>query len=505
MVAAQRLDVRQGDVVAQGQALLDDLLRRVAPAYANDTLEILADKIGVERRRFELVIKIIDAGFVLEIIVVVLPAQVAGVDVVLVDRCRFLRCRTAEARCFGLHPDAARKVDPVVLVGLEGQLGKAEVLAERAGKGAFETAEARQVGGRALAQPDIEDAVLVIAFVGDEEIELVLDDRSADRPAILLAAELALRPVIELFEIVLRAQVLVLVKTKHFAVELIATRFGHCGDHRHAGVFIFRFVIGTEHPEFLDGALRKRVAAARIAADEAALLDVRLEADAIDKDIDLRAGKAFAIGVLADAATAEGLAELVLAGTHTRRQIGKIEEVAAGLRQILDLAGGDVGADFRRPRLDQPRSGDDGHHFFGRRRQIDIERRCLADTDDHPARDGLAAGGKADVIGAWTQPRQGVVAGRSRSRARYETAIDVARRDHRARACRVGTGDAAADGRGGQLRCRRHSGHDRRSGQKYPHKTPPLCMSIGHRDTPLTVFCLHPRRRRRDFERTRAM
>ena len=77
-------------------------------------------------------------------------------------------------------------------------------------------------------------------------------------------------------------------------------------------ILIFGLEVRGEDPEFAHRQLGEGIAAADVLADDAALVDVALEADAVDEDVDLRPAEAVAVAIGADAAAAEGLAKLGL-------------------------------------------------------------------------------------------------------------------------------------------------------------------------------------------------
>ena len=151
--------------------------------------------------------------------------------------------------------------------------------------------------------------------------------------------------------------------------KLVGARAGDGGDDRGAGILIFGLEVGGEDTELRHRQLGEGIAAADVLADDAALVDVAPEADAVDEDVDLRPAEAVAVAIHADAAAAEGLAELGLQHPDARRERGEIEEVAVVLRQVLDLVVGDVGADLRRARLAEPGADDDDVGVVARRRR----------------------------------------------------------------------------------------------------------------------------------------
>ena len=137
-------------------------------------------------------------------------------------------------------------------------------------------------------------------------------------------------------------------------------------------------VVLREHAELLHGVLRERIAAARIAADDAAEEHIVLVAHAVDEDIRL-------LGI--EAVRADDLALGVRAHLDAGRHGREIEEVAVELRQRLDLLRRDVRSDLRRLRVDEliADHGDRLVQHRGRRQhQIQIE--ILAHADCHRLR-----------------------------------------------------------------------------------------------------------------------
>ena len=126
-----------------------------------------------------------------------------------------------------------------------------------------------------------------------------------------------------------------------------------------AGVFVFRLEVRGQDAEFLDRQLRERVAAADVLADDTALLQVGLQADAVDEDVDLRTAGDLAVTVCADTAPANVCRNSVWFTLDARCERREIEEVAVVLRQVFDLVAADVGRDFRGLGFDQAPSGDD--------------------------------------------------------------------------------------------------------------------------------------------------
>ena len=77
------------------------------------------------------------------------------------------------------------EVDDLVLGRLPAQFAEEEIGAERARKNADELSEL--IAERRIAEGDAGRGVLLVAFERTEEIQLVLDDRAADRRARLPA------------------------------------------------------------------------------------------------------------------------------------------------------------------------------------------------------------------------------------------------------------------------------------------------------------------------------
>ena len=83
----------------------------------------------------------------------------------------------------------------LLVADLQVELGESEMLAERAreGAGKFRRVERQRPAPAGIAAGhDVERAILDIAFVIDEEEQLVLDDRAAERGAELVALQVDL-------------------------------------------------------------------------------------------------------------------------------------------------------------------------------------------------------------------------------------------------------------------------------------------------------------------------
>src|SRR5437016_9774944 len=189
VVIASPLRDRLAEVVPQLDAALVELLGRRGAADADDTFIELADEVGIERRRIPVVLLPAQRRLVQGGVVVPLMAERRAVDPVLdvVGRLEGDRRVVAgpEVARLVLVTVVAAEIDELILRRLPAQLAKREVRLERAGEDADVLAEAAREGR--IANRDRRRRVLVVSFIGEEVVELVLDDRAADREARLAA------------------------------------------------------------------------------------------------------------------------------------------------------------------------------------------------------------------------------------------------------------------------------------------------------------------------------
>ena len=125
---------------------------------------------------------------------------------------------------------------------------------------------------------------------------------------------------------------LVLVEAEDLAGIAVAAALGDGGDDRARRLLVLGLEVLGQDLELLDGVLRERIAAARVLADDAAVDDVVLEADAVDEDVDVlrrqRAGRELlaelVVGTRTPGASAAKLRKLVLEVAHLLLRSGVI-------------------------------------------------------------------------------------------------------------------------------------------------------------------------------------
>eukprot|EP01136_Pigoraptor_vietnamica_P016669 Opistho-1_new@60865 len=293
----------------------------------------------------------------------------------------------------------AREFEQVAITGREVDLAEIQVLVELLDVRAVVPREARgeqrTAGAQEAGEGDVARVENALAFIGHEEVQDVLDDRATERTAeVEVLAPHLLAGCIRRheFDRTLVAQMLVGEVDKTRPLELVGARLGHRGDRDRADLVELGLVVRADDAIFADRRLRERVALARILAGDAVLQDIVLLADAIDEDVDRVGGLRAALqAILLRAAAGEEL--------HARGQIGKGHEVAVILRQLLDQALRDRGADFAALHRTDAAAGDDdlvaaaGGADAGRR-QIEIELGILRDRDRELVGAAHAVGGR---------------------------------------------------------------------------------------------------------------
>ena len=210
---------------------------------------------------------------------------------------------------------------PLTVVDLPRQLAEEDVLLIGRGHRA-------QVGGEEVVvfravQEGLGDAILVLALIGAEEVQAILDDRPAQAGAVLQTAHRGLFGAATTRDLVLRHPVGVLVEDEGVAVELVGARPRHGGDDGRTGLFILGLEVLADDAELLHRALREWRSTAVVLAGDTAVVDQRLAVLAVDEDVDglggLAAGGNRPLGV-------------VFGHAQARRQGGEVQEVAADLR-----------------------------------------------------------------------------------------------------------------------------------------------------------------------------
>ena len=346
-----------GDVVAEIIALLHFAPGRILAPEQDHALIVIGRQVGIERRRVERVVQIAGVEFVEDRVVVIGPFELVCIDDVDLVFGIGIGGVAAKALNVTFLTPAERHVERLIVVGGQRQLAEIEIAAERADEGAFEIRNI--AAGKAFEFRDrisraggahVEGAILVIAFIGSEEEQLVLDDRTTERRAILLAFKGRLGVAVALVDEAFFGQRLVGILTENFAMEIIGARFGDGGNDGGARLLIFRLVILRDDAEFLDGELAKGVAAAVLLTRHAAFAQLVLQADAVDEHIDLAGGRG---------ARREALVGFGVVVTHARRERGEAQEIAIRLRQDAQLFLADVGRDFAGAGFAQAASGDD--------------------------------------------------------------------------------------------------------------------------------------------------
>ena len=347
-------------------------------------------------------------------------------DVLRTDR--LTRVKTAAEELAAFLAIFARKLDQVAVRRLKAELAEIEVFVEgRVGRTEYALIFRGKIGNRqAEPGPDVDRVFLPFAFIGHEEVQHILDDRAAERPAELeilrldLGARQFRRPVV--------AQALIGIVDEDLAVEIVRPRLGHRRDRDRTDLIEFGLIVGGKDAILAHRELRERVALRRILAGNAVLQNIVLLPDAIDEDVDRTA-------VLRPA-----LQPRLAAGTRheldARRKVGKGEEVAVVLGQHLDLALRDVRADLAAFHRADAAAGHDDRIPIGRGdvglRKVEIEHRALAYRQGEfvgPAH--AARRGEFETIGADGERRDIIAAAFAHRDVARQASVDVDRGDLR--------------------------------------------------------------------------
>ena len=213
--------------------------------------------------------------------------------------------------------------------------------------------------------------VVHLTFEAEEEVRLVLDDRSADDAAPVPSDRCRLLETLGSDEIIGRRQRVAGHLAEDHALELVGPRLGDGVDDGAARAAPLRVVHARDDLELLDGLERR----AHLRPGAGAERVVRVVA-AVHGDVVALRGLAGRDNRVV--AHLVGWREL-----HARQQRDGREEVAVHRRELGDLLRADVAADFRARGVDKRRFRRHAHGFLERaqgHRNIDIQR--LPDRQD---------------------------------------------------------------------------------------------------------------------------
>ena len=235
-------------------------------------------------------------------------------------------------------------------------------------------------------------------------------------------------------------------------MELIGAGLGGCGDRRTTDLAVLGLVVRRDHLVLADGELREWIALSLVLAGNTATGDVALLAHTVDIQI---AGT----GVGSTAAQL-GVAVLVDGEHHARHSVGELQEVARGLRQLLNLPQRNRITHFRGLDVTNHRCADGHRVQCGRiagRRSRRLVTQIDGGTGGHRQGHRTADAVGFHLVGARLQTDDGVVAVRIDRRASHRAGGDI------------GDDDFAAALRGGDLAAQRGVaglGHGRGGGKQ---------------------------------------
>ncbi|PAV66926.1 hypothetical protein WR25_22928 [Diploscapter pachys] len=258
--------------------------------------------------------------------------------------------RSAKVRQIAFATQERAGVDRVLVAREQGQLTEIQALLEALRISPVELARDRLwhvgyngavvEGTRGLQVNRRRRQLLVRRLERAVEVQHVLDDRTAQIAAILLAIVIRLRAALAVVRLAGPIEIrnaderLGLPFAEDVAVEAGAAGFRHRADDRGAGLFVFRLEVLRIDAEFLHGQLREGIAAAEVLAGDTAVVDGILLAEAVDEDVDV---------VGADRTGLHLAAARRVRDRDARRERGEVQEVAIVLRQAVDLLRRHVG------------------------------------------------------------------------------------------------------------------------------------------------------------------
>src|SRR3569833_2800934 len=374
------MEPRVGKIVLKGVALL--LADRTPPRSGTTLLnkrmrieigrrirevDVLDLRRYVLRRRRRIRRLVRQQDLVRPLVSAVLPPDVRAPVVDYVGRSRRGRGGSVAAGEVVFDTQLAGRFDPIGISRFDIDLAEIQVLGERVRDRPVLAGDVgrqqRLSFSNCQARIHVwQDAGLVgqaLVFPRQEEVGEILDDRPADRRAVLLVGNLGLGRVSRLFRGRLVAQLFVGEYAEAFSVELVRTGLGLRNDDRARRVAIFGAVVRCDHLVLGDGELRERVAGIAVTLVAGATSDTRAAADKIllADTVDEHVYRGRELG-----ASAQGRIAALPVNTelHARDRIRELEEVAGRLWQRGDVVQGDELVHLRAVNVRRrPPAGDD--------------------------------------------------------------------------------------------------------------------------------------------------
>ena len=267
-VSAHRRQWSEVEIVAELQAALIELLDRAVASQTTTSKVIQTDEAWIERRRIPAVFLKRHSRFVQRVGTVPEIANCSAIHPIFQIGCRLERRAAAEVARLVLAAIVDAAIDGIVGCELPAQLAESQVGFEWAGKDAGKLAERYIADARLICilsrNGDWRRRVLIIAFISDEKVEMVFDNRAAETDSRLNAVIRRIRGQCRELKSLRRCRnpALRLVVAEGLAVELVAARLGDGGNNRARRVIVLRAVVLRDHAELLHCALWERISAA---------------------------------------------------------------------------------------------------------------------------------------------------------------------------------------------------------------------------------------------------
>jgi hypothetical protein len=330
-----------------------------------------------------------------------------------------------------------------------------------------EVARALEGGGHELRARG--PALLAVQLLGDEEVELVVDQGAAEGPAEVVAIEGVLGLARLLQEVVRGVQRVVAPEVEGAAVERVLAAAGDDVDLRARGLAELGAVAVAMDLELLDGLDRGVDEDRAVAADVVVVGAVDRPHVGVDRapgDGEVDAAHEALVG---DVEARLGLAD---AG-HQQREL---DEVAAVERQLADLLAGDEAGDVAALGLHLDGGGLDADRLrHAARLELDVLGAHVGHVEQEALVEGALESGVAhlDLVAADGEVGEGVGPDRARERALRQTGVfalqgDLRPRDHRPRGVRHRPAQRGA-GALGEHRGRDQGGENRQEYQRLAH------------------------------------